>query len=166
MLAELVVTTMPGDQIAAIQQFAAEGVIDQNLINKAASDAHVEPSVMEGQIETVRTAMLAQASAVVEKSGVNPDAVWQWANQHHRAALGEAVRAHAMNRSTTGYTNVARAYMEALPEHDPELILNSDFGGQGRAHRDPNTGKIIITTKGGHQFEWKAALKAGVVSLG
>ena len=166
-MTELVQNTSVGDQIEIIGQLTSgEGVVDQHLLDKAAGDARLEPDALTSKMETVRASMLVQASAVVAKHGVDPEAVWLWSNEHHLPELQKATRRHAIHGTPAVYNAIAEAYILALPEHDPELILNSDFGGQGSARRDPDTGKIVITDSNGAQYDWAAAVRSGIVKLG
>ena len=165
-ITELVQNTSVGDQIEIIQQLTSgEGVVDQHLLDKAAGDARLEPDALASKMETVRASMLVQASAVVAKHGVDPEAVWLWSNEHHLPELQKAARRHAMHGTPAVYNSIAEAYILALPEHDPELILNSDFGGQGRAHKDTETGAIIITDASGRTYSWQSAVRAGIIKL-
>lgn len=70
-----------------------------------------------------------------------PVDVWNWADQHHRTELGEAVRRHALDRTPAVYNSIAEANISKLDEIDPGAILNADFGGAGRAHNGKGTAR-------------------------
>ena len=164
---ELIDNTSAHDQVSIIQDITSgDGTMDENTINRAASEAGVDPAVMHGKIESVASAMRDQASAAVSKFGVDAEAVWEYANRpENLPTLQAAVRKHAMTRSTASYAEIAQDYIANLDTIDPEAILNADFGGQGKAHRDPMTGDIVVTDNNGVTYKWRTAVKTGIIKL-
>ena len=163
---ELIDNTSAHDQVSIINDITSgNGMLDEHTINRAASEAGLDPAVMHGKIESVAGAMRTQASAAVAKHGVDPEAVWSHFNEPaNLPKLQAAVREHAMTRSTASYNVLAQEYVENLDTIDPEAILSADFGGQGKAHRDAN-GKIVVTDANGTTYTWKSAVKAGIIKL-
>ena len=164
---EIIDNTSAQDQVSIINDITSgDGTMDPNTINRAASEAGVEPSVMAGKINSVAEAMKTQASAVVAKHGVDPEAVWTWANEPaNLPTLQAAVRKHAMERSPAAYGDIAKAYILAMNEHSPDAILSADLGeGIRRTYRDQN-GAIILEDASGRGYTWKSAIRSGLVKL-
>ena len=163
---ELIDNTSAHDQVSIIQDITSgDGAMDPNTINRAASEAGMEPAQMEAKINSVGMAMLEQANQAVAKHGVDPQAMWEHYNEPaNLPKLQAAVRKHAMTRSTASYGELAREYISNLDTIDPDAILSADFGGQGKAHRD-DSGKIVVTDASGTTYTWKSAVKAGIIKL-
>lgn len=163
-LTTLANTTDPADQVAAIEMIAANGDIDPNLIARAASQAGVEPSVIQQHIAQAQAGMLAQAEGVVAEYGFDPTTVFEWAWKSSPSAMSAAIKEHGMNRSTAGYEAIAEEYALNLDTISPDTILNADFGAGVSARRD-HTGQIILT-KDGQDLTWKSAVRAKLISIG
>ena len=164
---ELIDNTSAHDQVSIIQDITSgDGTMDENTINRAASEAGLEPAVMHGKIASVAEAMRTQASAVVEKHGVSADDVFEWANEPaNLPTLQAAVKKHAMTRSPAAYGEIAKSYILAMDEHSPDAILNADLGeGIRRTYRDHN-GAIVLEDANGRGYTWKSAIRAGLVKL-
>ena len=164
---ELVETTSAQDQVSVIQDITSgDGTINEHTVARAASEAGVEPAVMHGKIASVAEAMKTQASAAVAKHGVDPEAVWDWANEPANVGtLQAAVRKHAMARSTASYGDIAKSYVLAMDEHSPDAILSADLGdGIKRTYRDDH-GAIVIEDANGRGYTWKSAIRSGLVKL-
>ncbi len=164
---DLVETTSGQDQVDVIHQMTSgDGAVDPNLISRVASEAGVDPNVIHGKIDNVANAMRAQASAAVAKHGVDPEAVWEYANRPENVgALQAAVRKHTMTRSTKAYSEIANAFILSMDEHHPEAILTADLGPAiKRTFRDEQ-GAIVIETADGKTFGWKSAIRSGLVKL-
>ena len=164
---ELIDNTSAHDQVSIINDITSgDGTMDENTINRAASEAGVEPSVMAGKINSVAEAMRAQASAVVARHGVDANAVFAWANEPaNLPTLQAAVKKHAMTRSPAAYGDIAKSYILAMDEHSPDAILSADLGeGIKRTYRDAQ-GAIVIEDANGRGYTWKSAVRSGLVKL-
>ncbi len=164
---DIIDNTSAQDQVSIINDITTgDGQIDMNTINRAASEAGIEPAAMAGKVNSVAVAMRDQASRAVAKHGVDAEAVWEYANQPENVGtLQAAVRKHAMTRSTAAYGDIAKSYILAMDEHSPDAILSADLGdGIKRTYRDHN-GTIVIEDASGRGYSWKSAVRSGLVRL-
>ena len=165
---ELIDGTSAQDQVSIIHDITSgDGQMDPNTITRAASEAGMEPGQMEAKINSVGMAMLEQANQSVAKHGVDPEAVWEYANRPENVGtLQAAVRKHAMTRNTASYGDIANAFIMSMDEHSPDAILSADLGeGIRRTYRDDH-GAIVIEDTGGRSYSWKSAIRSGLVKLG
>ena len=143
---------------------AESGQVSDKLIEATAQAHGVTPEAMTEQVGNVIEAFAAQAhQAIAEATGMDSETVVAWMREHHMDALKAAEFAHATKRSTTGYTELAKAYVADLATIDPEAILGATFPDGQSARRD-GRGQIIITVDG-QEFTWASAVRAGFVSL-
>ena len=165
-LGNLVAGTDPNDQISAVKQVVASptGEVSPELLAHVAGTLGTNPEALAGQIETIRSGFEAQARTAVEAMGVNPDAVFEHAWANHPDQMKRVMNDHAMKRSTDGYKSLARNYIENLDTIAPEAVLGADFADGVTAREDG--GKIILTDANGTTYEWRTAVRSGIVSLG
>ena len=160
----LLESSSPDDQLAAIAQVAESGQVSSELIAATAQASGVSPEVMTEQVGNVIAAFETQArDAITEATGIDSQVVIDWMKAEHMGALKAAEYAHATKRSTSGYTELAKAYVENLDTIDPEAILGATYPDGQSARRD-GRGDIIITVDG-QEFTWRSAVRAGFVSL-
>jgi len=104
-----------------------------------------------------------QAMATGETQGMHRDVCLAWALQNHPDMYKMAVINHATKRSTKGYQEIAAKYVASLDTANPDAILNAQFG-EGITASKARNGEIILHTPQG-DFEWKASVRAGRVSI-
>lgn len=152
-----------GTQNAAVLDYVNKGELSEGTVGRIASAMGVEPHEAHGMAQEVYRGFEAQAYQTVEKAGVDPQAVFEWAQKEAPEQLSKAMQAHAMQRSTKGYTEVAQAYISNLDSVDPEAILGARLGSGITAKRE--NGKIVLNLPGVGTVGWKSALKAGLIRV-
>ena len=153
------------DQLAAIAQVAETGEVSAELITAAAEGAGVSPEAMTEQVGNVIAAFETQArDAITEATGMDSQVVIDWMKAEHMDALKAAEFAHATKRSTSGYTELAKVYVENLDTIDPDAILGATYP-EGQSARRDGRGDIVVTGPDGVEYPWRSAVRAGFVSL-
>ena len=161
----LLESSSPDDQLAAIAQVAETGEVSAELITAAAEGAGVSPEAMTEQVGNVIAAFETQArDAITEATGMDSQVVIDWMKAEHMDALKAAEFAHATKRSTSGYTELARSYVEHLDTIDPDAILGATYP-EGQSARRDGRGDIVVTGPDGVEYPWRSAVRAGFVSL-
>lgn len=160
---QLLQETQPGAQIAAVNDVVKMGEISERAMIDLAVSAGIEPSQMAERVAPVIAAFQAQADNVISDHGVDPQAVYDWARENKNSALQDAMRKLGMMRQTGGFAALAKDYVSTLDKHDPDAILNAQFGDGVKVSKVQ--GKIIVETKDG-QFTWASAIRAGIVKVG
>lgn len=156
--------TDPNDQINAVNQVVDGGAVSPELLARVAGSQGVAPDAVAGQVESIRAGFEAQARSTVAAMGLDPEAVFTHAWEVDPEGMEKAQRDHATQRSTEGYKALARSYVENLDTLDPQAVLNAEFGNGVTAYQHGD--KIILQDHLGRTFEWKAAVRAGIVSVG
>ena len=153
------------DVEAAIGSVAQGLDVSDTVVGRIASQRHLEPAQVQEQIGEVRELFEMQAQDKVRESGLDPDMLFEWGYRERPKLMEAAIRQHLHSRSTRAYETVMDAYIEDLPNIDPNLALNANFGGAATARKGPR-GEILITLPNGLETSWKAAVKAGYIKLG
>lgn len=153
-----------GDVMSAINAFAQGEMIREDTVGRIASSLGLEPGEASDRIETVRAGFESQARAMVAKTGLDPQAVFDAAWKDAPELMQNAIRHHAMERNTGGYQAVVNHYVLNMDTLNPDAILNAEFPDGTKAHRG-QTGKIMLATPKG-RMEWKSAVRAGFVKIG
>lgn len=163
-LATLVDQVSPNDQINGLNQLVDNGAVSDELVGQVASNLGVDPSAVHGQIGSIVSEFETQARATINKSGVDSEAVIEWARVHAADELRDAMMAQGQKRTTAGYADIAKSYVERLDTIDPSAILNAELKDGLKARRDDG-GRIILTTPSGSSMEWRSAVRSGLVSI-
>ncbi len=163
-MSEIVETTQPTTQLAAIEDLIGQGEIGEHNLSQIAAQMGVEPEAVNEKVQPIIEAFTQQANSLVADYGVDPDSVWAWAHANCSEPLNKAMHRHGTMRQTTGYHGVVKAYIAALDETAPDAILNADFGPGVSARKDHN-GKIIIRAGSHGEMPWKSAVRAGLINL-
>lgn len=153
-----------GAQTAVALDFIESGDVSEGNIGRVASAMGVEPHEARGMAQEVYRGFEAQAYQTVEKTGLDAQEVFAWAQKEAPETLKRAMHSHAMERSTKGYTEVANAYISNLDTVNPEAILGADFGSGITAKREG--GKVILDLPGVGTVDWKGAIKSGLIRVG
>jgi hypothetical protein len=150
----------------AVTQMVENGKPSEATISQLASQLGKEPSEVSGELAKVQQSLASEAKNAVsgKVNGLNDLA--QFARETGREAdLQQAMLEQVNNRSTGGYEKLAEAYVEALPQRNPDAILNADFG-EGVSARKDAQGRVLLDVKDVGEVEFVAAVKSGIVSLG
>lgn len=94
---------------------------------------------------------------------MNDEAVIEWAREHRSDQFTKAMEEQATKRTTDGYVALARDYLTNLDEVDPDAILEADLADGLEARREGD--KIILRAATGQTFDWKTAVRAGIVTV-
>ena len=157
-------STMGGAAVSSAVNFISQGKdIPQSVLTDTASRMGLEPHELHSQIESVREAFTEQASNRIEKYGVNPEDVFNWASENESNKLEQAIQQQFHKYSTVGYDKVAQAYIEALPEINPDAIADLELG-EGIKVIKTDRGQIVLETPHG-QIGWKQAINTGIIKL-
>jgi hypothetical protein len=154
--------TLPQTQIAAVHLLVdgqAEKVVPMltQTLGISADQAREQLGEIVGAFER-------QAYDAVARTGLDAGALFAWATREQPAALSEAMKAHAFDRSTAAYGDLVTSYLIDLERTDPEMILEADFG-EGVTVGRTSTGAIFVTLPDGSQSSWEQAIKHGEIRV-
>ncbi|MGC5778331.1 hypothetical protein [Methylobacterium sp. NFXW15] len=163
-LDDLCSAVSPSLQVAAVEEIISAGAVDTTTLNRAASEAGIEPSEMQQRLDGVLKGFEAQAlKAVVGFGSDDPQGFIEWAQQHRPNDLRAAGRTQVMERSTKGYEPMVREYIASMAEHDPESVMKAEFGGGITASKV--RGQVLLNIPGRGQMTYRTALKAGLIRV-
>jgi hypothetical protein len=163
-LTDLVQSTQPTTQLAAVSDLIAKGEISEHNVTQLATQLGLQPTEVNDKVAPIVSAFQQQADTLVTEYGVQPWDVWNWAKENCSAKLTDAMNRHGKLRQTSGYHAVIKDYVSAMDEIAPEQILAAEFG-PGLSARKESNGKIILRTPQG-EMPWKSAVRAGLIKLG
>lgn len=152
-----------GAQNAAVLDYVQSGELSEGTVGRIASSMGVEPHEARGMAQEVYSGFQQQAYQTVEKTGLNPQAVFEWAQKEAPEQLSKAMQAHAMERTTKGYKEIAQAYVSNLDTVNPDAILGANFGSGITAKKE--NGKVILDLPGVGTVDWKGALRSGLIRV-
>ena len=157
-------------QVAALHSFLRNGgEVDQNTVNRMASQAGVEPETMAGTIETAHAGL---KSAIMEKLrplGVYDPAVFEHYlhqdNQTHQRLI-ESTRDLVMNNSTKGFEALAQDFAESADKVDPAGVADA-LNERGIKFTRMNAGGYLLdlTAQGHGQMTFRQAIQLGYIKL-
>lgn len=163
-LVALLGNTDGNDQLTAVNQIVDTGEVSDELVNHVASNLGIEPEALNGQLGTMVSEFESQARATIDQSGIDSEVVLEWARENDPDTLRQAMMDQATKRTTSGYTNITQRYVEQLDTIDPDAILNANLQNGLKAHKD-DSGRIVLTDSLGRSFEWRNAVRGGLVSV-
>jgi hypothetical protein len=154
----------PGTQVRGILGVIDNGEVTQATLNSAATEAGIEPSAMQAKINSAIDGFRSQAASLAKSTGADPEAFFEWAKANRTGDMKEAMRNHAMQRTTAGYVPLLREFNESLAERDPEAVLNAHFPDAGvKAFRGDN-GLVVLSIPGRGTMSYRSAVKAGLIA--
>lgn len=163
-LTELCNGVSSGLQVAALQGIVADGAVDTTTLNRAASEAGIEPAEMQQRLNGVMEHFEAQAvKAVVGYGSDDPRGFFEWAQQSRPNDLKAAMNAHGMERSTKGYEPIYREYIASMADHDPESVMKAEFGGGITATKVK--GQVVLNIPGKPPMSYRTAVKQGFIKV-
>jgi hypothetical protein len=155
------------DLYAAAESFLTNGEeIPEHLMSRLAASMGGDEAVARQAVAQAVQPFYAQATAVVEKAlPGNSELVFEWSRSDPKGQelLREAMRAQANERSTKGYTSLAKAYLADLATKDPHAVADGiNRSGTAKARV---SGKDVVVNLGGNRGEvsFVAAMKMGLV---
>jgi len=96
-----------------------------------------------------------QADMVVERHGADPDEFYQWAREHRRDALQQAVNGHLFGRNTKGYQELVNDYFD----NTTPTVAALKAGGVPYKE----DGKAVMVKLQGQWMSLESAVKARLV---
>jgi len=133
------------------------GQLTPDLIARLGTQLGLDKEQMTERSNTIVQAFEKQARETVGESSA--DAIWAWAREAQPADLKRAMTSHANNGDTTGYSRLATQYFENLPNTQAGRALL--LATPGVTERN---GKLYVNTAKAGLVEYRAALKAGLVT--
>jgi hypothetical protein len=124
-LAEIIAAAGEGTSMAMVQSYLRDGDIDARLIDRAASQAGVEPAAMAEKLEAAMSGMEAAMDARLESLGVHDhDLLAEWIGQSPERLdqMREAVLSLMTSNSTAGWDALAESYVQSLDTIDPAAV--------------------------------------------
>lgn len=164
-LMELAQTVSPSLQVGAVADIVKTGAVDPRTLNRAAAEAGIEPAAMQAKVDATMAQFRAQAVSAVQGYGSgDPEDFFAWAQEHAPNGLKEAMHRHGMERSTKGYEPLYRTFIGTMEAHDPQSILDAEFGGGITARKD-DRGRVLLTIPGKGEVPYGVAVKSGLITV-
>jgi hypothetical protein len=105
---------LPGSMLDhVVSTVITEGV--DAVSASVASDAGVSAAELHDNLRKATAGMFAQVSTVLARKGVEAADFTQWAQQHAKADLQDAMRQHWYAGDTSRYTDLAERYLRSNP---------------------------------------------------
>lgn len=141
--------------------------VPTHVVGAMASHMGLEPGEAMETINTLRGQFEAQALHSVSGSGVDAQAIFDWARDNKPQELQRAIMDHATQRTVSGYKGLAQDYMNNLDSIDPEAIINAEFGGgiSASMKTDSNGRKAVVLSTPRGEVDWKTAMRLGYVNV-
>lgn len=151
----------------AVREMTSGEPLSENSIGQLATQLGVEPEEVQRRASALNAEFTKQANDIMTKHASGEpegaDDVFAWARDHAPTLLKQAVNDHVHYSKSDGYQRLYQAYIEALPEHFPNVILNSADAKYWGVQREPN-GAITVQIPGRGRMEWKYAVRRGFIS--
>ena len=116
------------------------------------------------QIEAAKAAGMAmfqnQADTAVASLGADPQEFYQWAREHHKEALGRAIREQVTGRNLGGYRELAKTYLD---QTSPSLDALSNHGYEVKQAPANGKGGNDMVRINGTWMEVKTAARIGLI---
>jgi len=161
-LGRMIEATPASEQIAVVEAIIDGETLGEGVFERLAERMGVSSNEAAAAIGHIHAQMKGQADAVTGESGLDPEAVYEWAWEHHPERMRAAIRRHTGERSLTGYAELRDEYLRNLDKHDPESAGES-LDVSGIPYRVVN-GRIVITTPMG-EMSWTSAIKGGFLKV-
>jgi hypothetical protein len=166
-LAEIIAQAGEGTSMAMVQSYLRDGDFDARLIDRAASQAGVEPAVLAAKVEAAASGLEAAMDARLESLGVHDhDLLAEWIGQSPERVqmMRDAVLSLMTSNSTAGWDAIAESYVQSLDTIDPEAVVEAceDAGIPVKKVG----GKIVLTLPGGAEVSYGVAVRQGLIKVG
>lgn len=151
------------DVVSVINAVSSGEELPGQAFNQIADSMGLSRDEAMEQYETIRSAFEEQAyRAVEETTGIDAEAVFEWARENAPSDLTKAIRSQAMNRSTAGYRELATKYFENLDSIDPDALLSAQYPEGVRAVQEG--GRVVLETPQG-AIPWRLAVRKGIAKV-
>lgn len=157
-------------QMAAVNSYLRnDGDVDQNVINRMASQAGVEPQDMAEAIETAKAGMTTAVMQKLAPLGVYDADVFAHflhgdAQTHQR--LIESARDLVLNNSTKGFEALAEDFAKLADKVDPAGVADALNDSGIKFTRMDTGGYLLDLTAQGHgQMTFRQAVQLGYIKL-
>jgi len=161
-LGRMIEATPPSEQIAVVEAIIDGEDLGEGVFERLAERTGITPTEAAAAIGHIHSQMKAQADAITGECGLDPEAVYEWAWEHHPDRMRAAIRRHTGERSLKGYAELRDEYLRNLDKHDPEAAGES-LDVSGISYRIVQ-GRIIISTPIG-EMSWTSAVKGGFLKV-
>jgi hypothetical protein len=163
-LGELAQSVSPSLQVGAVVDIVNSGELNPLTLNRAASEAGIDPAAMQVKVDAALDQFRAQAVSAVQGYGSNdPEGFFEWAREHVPNGLKEAMHRHGMERTTKGYEPLFQTYVGTMELHDPHSILEAEFGGGITARQEGK--RVLLNIPGKGEMSYGVAVKSGFIKV-
>jgi hypothetical protein len=147
----------PALQTSIIESVLRKG-LDATNINDMTHELGTNTEELRGRLGTVETAFREQADKALMTAGMGKEdipAFVKWAQEKHKGAFDDACRNHVYNRSTKGYADLAKAWMNTTAPSAASLP----------ASVNPRTvrGETLVTIPGHPEMSLQVATRLGLI---
>lgn len=152
-------------QAASLNDLADTGQITEGTVKQIAADLGVEPHQAAQYIGGAVEMFSRQANGVLAGYGITDGEDFaEWAMNARPSEWRETIKRHQIERTTIGYHELAKGYLEHLHNTDPQAILTADFG-PGVTTRKAGR-EVLLNIPGLGEVSFRSALRAGFVGRG
>jgi hypothetical protein len=164
-ITEVATGANPSDVLAVVNTLGKGQEPGEAELGRIASKMGVEPEQVAEKFETVRSAMEGQALRSVGSLGIDAQDIMTWGYENCPDVMKRAINQHATQRSTKGYQEVAKQFVENLDTIDPASILEAELpaGWSARIAGDRKT--VLLVSPEGREHSYRALAKAGKVKV-
>lgn len=154
-----------GQEVMAAVNAAATGQeLSQETINQVAANMGIEPAEAAQLHGQIKAAFEAQALGALKEMGLDQEAVL-WAFENEPELFEDAVRRHTFDRTTEGYRELGRRYVEKLDQINPQAVVDA-LPKELNPRIVPSPGGkssiVVIKTPQG-EMSWRSAVMLGLV---
>lgn len=164
LLGSIAGATHAGAQIRAMTEVISKGEVSADTLRAMADTAGVSPQRLQADLAQVQDAFAGQAAKFVTGSGVpDPEAFFDWAEQHHRGEFKDAMSQHVMDRNPKAYAKLVSKFLASGETSVPADIMeaSSDTGVRVRKV----DGQVVLDLPGIGTMSYAAAVRQGHVKL-
>lgn len=150
---------------SALADWINNDTIQDRTVNTMASHMGVTPLEMMDRLEVLADALESQRVRGLNKLGISDIEKFDtWVKESKPDLLRQAKLSHVKGQDFSGYQKLASLYFENLAEIDPLQVLEADFGSGITARQV--AGRIILSVPGKGEFDYKAAVRMGLIKVG
>jgi hypothetical protein len=156
------------DLYAAAEAFLTNGeeIPDHIMSQVAAKLTGGDKTAAQQVVAQAVQPFYAQASRVVEQA-VGPgmaEQVFEFgrSSKQGQEMLRQAMQLQANERSTAGYTKLARAYLADLATKEPQAVVDG-INRSGTARATVKSGKVLVKLPDGTDGEFSSLMRSGLI---
>lgn len=156
--------THAGAQLRAMTEIISKGEVSADTLRAMADTAGVSPQRLQTDLAQVQDAFAGQAAKFVMGSGVtNPEAFFDWAEQHHRGEFKDAMNQHVMDRNPKTYAKLVGKYLASGDSSIPDDVMEAT-SSSGVSVRKVD-GQVVLDLPGIGTMSYAAAVRQGLVKV-